>query len=90
MATSKTRRTTQPATAVEYPYSDCKIMAKAPRHVDSILYALATLRNWFAGHFRVQAGAGMFLYYQEGDNTKRLEPDLFVVREGVGGAASKS
>ena len=38
-------------------------MAEAPRHVDSILYALAALRNWFTGHFRVQAGAGKFLYY---------------------------
>lgn len=80
MATTKTRRTTQPAAAVEYPYSDGKIMAEAPRHVDAIIYALSTLRNWFAGHSRVQVGADMFLYYQEGDNTKRLAPDLFVVR----------
>lgn len=80
MATNETRRTTQPAAAVEYPYSDGKIMAEAPRHVDAIIYALSTLRNWFAGHPRVQVGADMFLYYQEGDNTKRLAPDLFVVR----------
>lgn len=63
-----------------YPYSDGKIMAETRLHVDAILYALATLRNWFASHVRVQVGANMFVYYQEGDPTKRLTPDLFVVR----------
>ena len=63
-----------------YPYSDGKIMAETPLHVDAILYALATLRNWFASHVRVQVGANMFVYYQEGDASKRLTPDLFVVR----------
>ena len=55
-------------------------MAETPLHVDAILFALATLRNWFASHIRVQVGANMFVYYQEGDTTKRLTPDLFVVR----------
>lgn len=55
-------------------------MAETPKHVDAILYALATLRNRFAGHARVQVGANMFVYYQEGDPGKRLTPDLFVVR----------
>ena len=63
-----------------YPYSDGKIMAETSLHVDAILYALATLRNWFASHVRVQVGANMFVYYQEGDASKRLTPDLFVVR----------
>ncbi len=64
----------------EYPYSDGKIMAETPRHVDAIIYSLATLRTWFAGRHRVQVGANMFVYYQEGDASKRLTPDLFVVR----------
>ena len=55
-------------------------MAELPQHVDAILYALATLRTWFARYDRVQVGANMFLYYQEGDNTKRVTPDLFVAR----------
>ncbi len=55
-------------------------MAELPRHVDAILYALATLRTWFASYERVQVGANMFLYYQEGDNSKRVTPDLFVAR----------
>lgn len=53
-------------------------MAELPQHVDAILYALATLRTWFARHHRVQVGANMFLDYQEGDNTKRVTRDLFV------------
>lgn len=80
MAKTLTRPLTAPPDADLYPYSDGKIMAETPLHVDAILYALATLRNWFASHVRVQVGANMFVYYQEGDTSKRLTPDLFVVR----------
>ena len=55
-------------------------MAESPRHVDAILYALATLRNRFAASSLVQVGANMNLYYQQGDVEKKLVPDLFVVR----------
>ena len=68
------------AAAVEYPYSDGKMMAEAPRHGDAIVYALQALRAWFGGHRRVQVGANMFVYYQQGDPGKRVTPDLFVVR----------
>ena len=66
--------------AVEYPSSDGRMIAELPKHGDAILYALATLRVWFERHDRVQVGASMFLYYQEGDNTKRVTLDLFVAR----------
>ena len=56
------------------------MIAELPKHGDAILYALATLRNWFARHDRVQVGASIFLYYHEGDNTKRVTLDLFVAR----------
>ena len=69
-----------PTVAVEYPSSDGRMIAELPLHGDAILYALATLRIWFARRHRVQAGASMFLYYQEGDNTKRVTLDLFVAR----------
>ena len=69
-----------PTVAVEYPSSDGRMIAELPKHGDAILYALLTLRIWFARHHRVQVGANMFLYYQEGDNTKRVTPDLFVAR----------
>lgn len=78
MADTRVSATAPPPIAVEYPYSDGKIMAELPQHVDAILNALATPRVWFARHDRVQVGANMFLYYQEGDNTKRVTPDLFV------------
>ncbi len=80
MAITEARPLTAPPDADMYPYSDGKIMAETGLHVDAILYALATLRNWFASHVRVQVGANMFVYYQEGDASKRLTPDLFVVR----------
>ena len=70
----------RPAALVEYPYSDGKAMAESPRHGDAMLYALATLRNRFADAARVQVGANMNLFYEEGDLDKKLAPDLFVVR----------
>ena len=69
-----------PPVTDEYPYSDGKIMAETPKHLDAIFFTMGTLRNWFADQPRVQVGANMFVYYQEGDKTKRLTPDLFVVR----------
>ena len=80
MASTKAPATAPPPAAVEYPFSDGKMIAELPKHGDAILYALATLRNWFARHDRVQVGASIFLYYQEGDNTKRVTLDLFVAR----------
>ena len=80
MASTRAPATAPPRAAVEYPFSDGKMIAELPKHGDAILYALATLRNWFARHDRVQVGASIFLYYQEGDNTKRVTLDLFVAR----------
>ena len=80
MASTKLRFPETPPAAAEYPHSDGKIMAESPKHVDAIIYALLTLRNRFAGHCRVQVGADMLLYYQEGDSTKPITPNLFVVR----------
>ena len=80
MAKTRARPEKRPAAAVEYPYSDGKAMAESPRHADAILYALATLRNRFAGSRFVQVGANMNLFYEDGDPEKKLVPDLFVVR----------
>ena len=77
---SRTLPAKRPAAAIEYPYSDGTAMAESPRHVDAILYALATLRNRFAGSRFVQVGANMNLYYEEGNKEEKLVPDLFVVR----------
>ena len=69
-----------PPEAIEYPYWDGKMIAESPLHGDAIMYALLTLRGWFADHGPAQVGTNMFLYYLEGDSTKRFTPDLFVVR----------
>lgn len=80
MASIEARPVAPPPDVAMYPYSDGKPMGETGLHVDAILYALATLRNWFASHVCVQVGANMFVYYQEGDASKRLTPDLFAVR----------
>ena len=80
MPSTRAPATAPPPAAIDYPFSDGKMIAELPKHGDAILYALATLRNWFARDDRVQVGASIFLYYQEGDNTKRVTLDLFVAR----------
>ena len=59
MASTSARPAKRSAADIEYPYSDGKAMAESPRHVDAILYALATLRNRFATSSLVQVGANM-------------------------------
>ena len=66
--------------AVEYTYSDGTALAESPRHFDTIPYAMAILRNRIADSRFVQVGASMNLFYEEGDPTKKLMPDLFVAR----------
>ena len=57
MATTKTPRAKQTSAIVQYPYSVGEAVAEGPRHVEAILYALATLRNRFAAAPFVQVGA---------------------------------
>jgi Uma2 family endonuclease len=64
---------------LEYPESDGLPMAETGVHVTLIAYFLAMLRTFFQARPDVYVGANMFIYYREGDPTKRVVPDLFVV-----------
>jgi len=64
---------------VEYPETDGLPMGETGFHVTLVAYFLAMLRQFFASRPDVYVGANMFIYYWEGDPTKRVAPDLFVV-----------
>ncbi|GAB4432291.1 MAG: hypothetical protein Fur0044_29810 [Anaerolineae bacterium] len=53
-------------------------MAETGFHVTLIAYVLAMLRSFFSYRNDVYIGANMFVYYSEGDPTKKVAPDLFV------------
>ncbi|OGO38871.1 MAG: hypothetical protein A2147_11105 [Chloroflexi bacterium RBG_16_57_8] len=67
------------AQTLEYPEGDGLPMAETGFHVTLIAYFLAMLRTFFESRPDVYMGANMFLYYWEGDPTKKIAPDLFVV-----------
>lgn len=62
----------------DYPESDGEPMAETGFHVTLIAYVLAMLRSFFSYRNDVYIGANMFVYYSEGDPTKKVAPDLFV------------
>ncbi len=66
------------AKAIEYPAADGEPMAETGFHVTLIAYLIGMLRAFFRNQTDVYAGGNMFMYYEEGDNTKRVAPDVFV------------
>jgi len=71
-------RELQPSTIIEYPASDGQPMAETGVHVMAIVFALSVLRTFFRRREDVYVSGDMFWYYEEGDPTKRLAPDVFV------------
>jgi Uma2 family endonuclease len=65
---------------VHYPDSDGKPIGETPRHVCNMFYSLFPLQKWFENDDRVFVAANMFVYYVQGDATKRVSPDLFVAK----------
>jgi Uma2 family endonuclease len=65
---------------IEYPERDGRPMGETDFHISVILY----LRQALDFHFRqtpdVYAAANMFLYYEKGNPTAVVAPDVFVVR----------
>lgn len=44
-----------------------------------LIYAVAALRAFFQGRPQVYVSGNLFIYYQEGDSSKHLSPDVFVI-----------
>lgn len=72
-----------PVAKIVYPESDGEPMAETDLHIQLILDLRFVLREFFRNAERIYVGSNLLLYYVEGDPTKSVAPDLFVVR-GVG------
>lgn len=66
-------------TTIEYPESDGEPMGETGFHVTLITFLLSMLREHFRDRSDVYVGANMFLYYEQGDPTRKVAPDVFVV-----------
>src|SRR5439155_1102659 len=54
-------------------------VSETDEHVTQFVELLGTLRAFFNGRPDVWVGGNSFVYYVEGDITKRISPDAFVV-----------
>jgi len=67
---------------VYYPESDGEPMAETDTHRKQMMYLLDALEDYFRDDPNVYVAGNLFVYYEEGDPTQVVAPDVFVV-EGV-------
>ncbi len=65
---------------VEYPESDGQPMGETDKHILLMMYLRFALDEYFRTTERVYVGSNLMCYYVEGDPTKSVSPDVFVVR----------
>lgn len=65
---------------IDYPESDGEPMAETDLHIQLMFELRFALREFFRADASVYVGSNLLLYYVEGDPTKSVAPDLFVVR----------
>jgi Uma2 family endonuclease len=64
--------------AIEYPESDGLPMGETEVHIDWLI-RLRDIFRWRYRGQRVYVGANMLLYFEEGQPTRNIVPDIFVV-----------
>ena len=67
------------AVAVDYPYSDGRPMAESDAQLQAMLYLLPALRTHYRDRSDVYVGGDMFVYYEKGNPSAVVAPDVFVV-----------
>ena len=68
-----------PFTQVHYPESDGKPMGETDEHRDAMVRHIQILREYYRDQ-RVYVSGNLLVYYEEGDPTKYVVPDAFVVK----------
>jgi Uma2 family endonuclease len=74
------RATGKPTTYIEgYPFEDDEPMAATGFHGEQIVTFSNQLRTHFGTDNLIYVGIDTFIYYQEGDRTRFVAPDIYVV-----------
>ncbi len=68
------------AVTIYYPESDGKPLAETDTHIKLLIYLHEALADHFRGDPNVYVAGNLFVYYEEGDPTEVVAPDVFVVR----------
>jgi Uma2 family endonuclease len=64
---------------IDYPDSDGRPVAETPIHRDNLFGMVFQLQRWFADDPMVYVSGNMFVYYEQGQPSKTVAPDVFVV-----------
>ena len=72
------QRKIQSAPTLVYPESDGKPMAETDKHRDLMMDLIWSLQHHFM-HDPVYVSGNLLIYYEEGDATKSVAPDIFIV-----------
>jgi len=67
-------------TQIHYPESDGKPMGETEIHILQLVDLLVTLRAFFRNDPNVYVGGDMLMHFVEGDPTRFVVPDIFVVK----------
>ena len=65
---------------IEYPEADGQPMGETDKHILLMMTLRFMLDEFFRQQERIYVGSNLMCYYVEGDPTKSVSPDLFVVR----------
>ena len=65
---------------IHYPERDGKPMAETDVHIDVLIYLREALRDFFRSEPLVYVAGNMLLYYEEGNPSACVAPDVFVVQ----------
>jgi len=68
-----------PASHIHYPEADGKPIAETDTHCHAILDTIATLKEYFRTAPDVYVSGNLLLYYEAGNPTASVAPDVFVV-----------
>jgi Uma2 family endonuclease len=69
----------KPLDLVIYPESDGQPITESDPTRDYLLYCVAVLEAFFKSRPQVYVSGNLFVYYQEGNTSKSISPDVFVV-----------
>ncbi len=70
----------RPPLYIHYPESDGKPMAETDTHIKLLIYLREALADYFRDDPSVYVAGNLFVYYQEGDPSQVVAPDVFVVK----------
>src|SRR5688572_2751560 len=69
-----------PLQQIEYPESDGKPLGETDAHRREILAIIAMLEQYFAANSDVYISGNLMFYYEEGEPSSVVSPDVFVVK----------